>query len=255
MTTETDIQTPAAPPVGSGDWLGRRPRAADLFCGAGGAGMGIHRAGFDVEGWDIKTGLHYPFKRHIGNAMEADLTGFDFVWASPPCQAHTTLRHITGKEYECFIARTREKLKAWGGLYIIENVMGAPLENPVMLCGSSFGLGVRRHRKFESNVNLHVPACNHAWQPEPIDVSGTGSAQFSDRKKKTGGKCRKPRDLKEARMVMGMPWATRQEIAQAIPPAYSEFLARQIMEKLRRPNAPHEPCGTETVKQPETRSE
>jgi DNA (cytosine-5)-methyltransferase 1 len=202
--------------------------------------MGISRAGFDVEGWDVKTGLNYPFKRHIGNALDADLNAFDFVWASPPCQAHTTLKHVTGKEYECFIARTREKLKAWGGLYIIENVMGAPLENPVMLCGSSFGLRVRRHRLFESNIKLTVPTCNHAAQPEPIDVSGTGAAQVNDRKKKTGGKCRKPKNLEEAREIMGMPWATRKEIAQAIPPAYAEYLALQIMRELKAANAPGE---------------
>lgn len=217
--------------------VSRRFRAADLFCCAGGAGMGLSRAGFDVEGWDIKAGLNYPFKRHIGNALDADLTGFDFVWASPPCQAHTALKHVTGKEYECYIERTREKLKSWGGLYIIENVIGAPLENPVMLCGSSFGLRVRRHRIFESNVPLTVPACNHAAQPEPIDVSGTGSAQLGDRKKKTGGKCRKPKNLDEAREIMGMPWATRKEIAQAIPPAFAEHLARQIMRVLTAANS------------------
>jgi DNA (cytosine-5)-methyltransferase 1 len=224
------------PAVGSTAWLAVRFKAADLYCCAGGAGMGLSRAGFDVEGWDIKAGLSYPFKRHIGNALDADLTGFDFVWASPPCQAHTALKHVTGKEYECYIERTREKLKAWGGLYIIENVMGAPLENPVMLCGSSFGLRVRRHRIFESNVPLTVPACNHAAQPEPIDVSGTGSAQLGERKKKTGGKCRKPKNLDEAREIMGMPWATRKEIAQAIPPAFAEYLARQIMGALTAAN-------------------
>lgn len=210
-----------------------RPRACDLYCCAGGAGMGLHRAGFDVEGWDVKTGLNYPFKRHIGDALDADLSGFDFVWASPPCQAHTTLKHVTGKEYECYIERTREKLKAWGGLYIIENVVGAPLQNPVMLCGSSFGLRVRRHRIFESNVLLIAPECNHAAQPDPIDVSGTGSFQHSPRKKKTGGRGRKPKGLEEAREIMDMPWATRKEIAQAIPPAYAEYLARQIMRVLK----------------------
>lgn len=209
-----------------------KPRCLDLFCGAGGAAMGLHRAGFDVVGWDIKPGLNYPFERHIGNALDARLEGFDFVWASPPCQAHTALKHVTGKAYECFIERTRQKLKDWGGPFIIENVMGAPLNNPVMLCGSSFGLRVRRHRLFESNQTLAIPRCNHASQPEPIDVSGTGSAQLGERKKKTGGKCRKPANLDEARRIMEMPWASRREIAQAIPPAYSEFLGKQIIKML-----------------------
>ncbi len=203
--------------------------------------MGLYRAGFHVEGWDIKPGLNYPFERHIGDALDADLSTFAFVWASPPCQAHTTLKHVTGKEYECYIERTREKLKAWGGLYIIENVVGAPLQNPVMLCGSSFGLRVRRHRIFESNISLTVPACNHAAQPEPIDVSGTGSAQLGERKKKTGGKCRKPKNLDEAREIMGMPWATRKEIAQAIPPAFAEYLARQILRVLTAANESSSP--------------
>lgn len=81
-----------------------------------------------------------------------------------------------------------------------------------------------------------MPACNHAAQPEPIDVSGTGSAQLGERKKKTGGKCRKPKNLDEAREIMGMPWATRKEIAQAIPPAFAEYLARQIMGALTAAN-------------------
>jgi len=207
-------------------------RCADLFCGAGGAAMGLHRAGFEVEGWDIKQGLSYPFKRHIGDAIAADLAGFDFVWASPPCQAHTTLRHLAGRRYDCFISEIREKLKTWGGPYIIENVIGAPLLNPVMLCGSSFGLAVRRHRIFESNIEIAGATCRHESQPEPIDVSGAGYFQYSERKKKTGGKGRKPFSLSHCRQIMDMPWASRLEIAQAIPPAFSEFLGKQIMKHL-----------------------
>ena len=191
--------------------------------------MGLHRAGFDVEGWDIRPGLHYPFCRHIGDALDADLSRFDFVWASPPCQAHTALRHVACKSYECFIERIRAKLKAWGGPYIIENVVGAPLVNPVMLCGSSFGLAVRRHRIFESNLPIAGADCRHDTQPEPIDVSGTGYAQRSDRKKKTGGKCRKPANIQHCRKIMGMHWATRWEISQAVPPAYSEYLGKQVL--------------------------
>jgi len=222
------------------------PRCADLFCCAGGAGMGIHRAGFDVEGWDVKQNLSYPFKRHIGDALEADLSGFDFVWASPPCQAHSALRHCRRekKQYECFIARTREKLKAWGGLYIIENVPGAPLENPVMLCGSSFGLRVRRHRIFESNVKLSVLPCDHKTQGQPMDVSGTGGQRVNRRKDDHGGACCKPRNIQEAQAAIGIDWMCRKEIAQAIPPAFAEYLARQIMRVLKVGNdaltKPHE---------------
>ena len=158
-----------------------RPKALDLFCCAGGAAMGLHRAGYDVTGVDIVNQPDYPFAFIQGEALEADLTAYDLVWASPPCQAHSALKHRTGKAYECFIARTRAKLKAWGGAYIIENVMGAPLENPVMLCGSAFGLNVRRHRIFESNIFLTGVECEHWRQPEPLDVSGTGGATGSRR--------------------------------------------------------------------------
>lgn len=190
--------------------------------------MGLRQAGFEVTGWDLQEKLNYPFKRHTGDALAADLKGFDFVWASPPCQAHSLLKHVTGKVYEDFIDRTRKKLQAWGGPYIIENVMQAPLVNPIMLCGSSFGLKVRRHRIFESNVQLETRPCRHAEQGPPIDVSGTGSFQYSERKKKTGGKCRKPKGVEEARRIMSMPWASRREISQAIPPVYAKFLGRQI---------------------------
>lgn len=192
--------------------------------------MGMHRAGFDVEGWDIKHSLSYPFTRHIGDAMDADLSGFDFVWASPPCQAHSALRHLyPQKEYECYIARVREKLKTWGGPYIIENVPGAPLINPVQLCGSSFGLKVRRHRLFESSFPLVGLNCDHKAQGRPIDVSGNGGRRINRRPNDHGGNTNKPRNIQEAQDAIGINWMCRQEISQAIPPAFSEFLCRQVL--------------------------
>ena len=213
-----------------------RPKALDLYCCAGGAAVGLHNAGYEVTGVDIEPQPHYPFKFQLGNALDADLTGYDFVWASPPCQAHSTLKHRTGKTYECFIARTREKLKAWGGAYIIENVIGAPLENPVMLCGSAFGLNVRRHRIFESNIFLTGTDCQHWKQPEPLDVSGTGARRLGARLDGKGGNSRKPRNLKEAQDAMGMAWTDRKHLSQAIPPAFAEYLARQILRVTARPN-------------------
>ena len=210
-----------------------KPRCADLYCCAGGAAQGLSLAGFDVTGWDLKSGLNYPFERRIGDAMMVDLAGFDFAWASPPCQAHSTLRHRTGKDYDDLIGETRDKLIQWGGPWIIENVVGAPLLNPVMLCGSAFCLRVRRHRIFESNMPLVGTQCFHDRQPEPIDVSGTGGYQHSPRKKKTGGKGRKPKGLFEAQEVMQMSWASRREISQAIPPAFSWFLGNQAINYLR----------------------
>lgn len=215
-------------------------RALDLFCGAGGAGMGLHRAGFRVVGWDTKQGLRYPFERHIGDALEADLSGFDFVWASPPCQAHSALRHLhPEKDYECFIERTRDKLMKWAGPWIIENVPGAPLINPVTLCGSSFGLRVRRHRIFESNVPLAGSVCDHETQGQPMDVSGTGGQRVNRRKDDHGGACCKPHNIREAQAAIGIDWMDRKEISQAIPPAYSEFLGRQVMKHLQISLATH----------------
>lgn len=197
--------------------------------------MGLHLAGFYVEGWDVKQGLNYPFQRHIGDALGADLSSFDFVWASPPCQAHCALKHLhKEKQYECFIDRTRDKLKAWGGPYIIENVPGAPLLNPVQLCGSSFDLKVRRHRIFESNIPLIGTQCDHKRQGNPIDVSGTGGRRVNRRKGDHGGSCNKPRDYIEAQQAMGIDWMVRKEIAQAIPPAYSKFLGEQVLDYLKQ---------------------
>jgi DNA (cytosine-5)-methyltransferase 1 len=229
------LEQPIAAPVRLQRLVSTRFRAADLFCGAGGAAMGIHRAGFDVEGWDIKQSLSYPFRRRIGDALEADLSSFDFVWASPPCQAHSAMRHLhPEKEYECYIERTRDKLAKWGGPYIIENVPGAPLINPVQLCGSTFGLRVRRHRLFESNIPLVVPPCNHAVQGQPMDVSGTGGRRINRRPDDHGGNTNKPRNIREAQQAIGIEWMCREEIAQAIPPAFAEFLCRQVAAYLRR---------------------
>jgi len=214
-----------------------RPKALDLFCCAGGAGTGLHRAGYDVTGVDIVPQPDYPFTFLLGDALDADLTGYDLVWASPPCQAHSALKHRTGKDYECFIARTRAKLKEWGGAYIIENVMGAPLENPVMLCGSAFGLNVRRHRIFESNIFLTGVECEHWRQPKPLDVTGMGGPRVNTvRVDGKGGDSRKPRNLKEAQDAMGMDWTDRKHLSQAIPPAYAEYLARQTLRVTARLN-------------------
>lgn len=210
-----------------------RPKALDLFCCAGGAGMGLHRAGFDVVGVDIEMQPRYPFEFHQADALSYPLDGFDFIWASPPCQAYSTLRHLTGKNYPDLIAPIRDRLIASGALYVIENVPGAPLRNPIMLCGSRFGLRVRRHRLFESKF-LGAPGqqiksgCTHALQGRPIDVSGTGGRRRAERKDgpAAGGNSNKPRNLEEARAAIGIDWMTRAEIAQAIPPAYAEYIGR-----------------------------
>lgn len=246
-----------------------RPKCADLFCGAGGAAMGLHRAGFDVEGWDIKPQPHYPFTFHLGNALDADLTGFDFVWASPPCQPHSALKTMpNAKHHDDLIPATREKLIAWGGPYIIENVPGSTTLSPVaMLCGTMFDLGtadgqaeLRRHRYFESNIFLTSLVCRHSARMVCGVYGGHGrdrrrtigvygdSAGISDARKEkmrkrvvncyghTGGYS--VRDgaqqftTQQRREAMGIEWMNGTELSQAIPPAYSEFLGRQILKAM-----------------------
>lgn len=238
-------------------------RALDLFCGAGGASMGLHRAGFDVTGVDIKPQPRYPFKFIQADAMTflgephcffvggstdyhpelCDACGepwrderhqldtvFDFIWASPPCQAYSPLRHRTRAIYPDLIDDLRQILLATRKPFVIENVPGAPLIAPIMLCGSSFGLKVRRHRQFECyswfRLSL-VPPCQH--RERPIDVSGTGSRRRGERKDGKGGNPNKPRNLAEAREAMGIDWMNRYEISQAIPPAYSEFIGKAFL--------------------------
>jgi DNA (cytosine-5)-methyltransferase 1 len=223
-----------------------KPRCADLFCGAGGAATGLSRAGFEVEGWDIVPQKNYPFQFHWGNALEAVLEGFDFVWASPPCQAHSALKTMpNAKNHLDLIPATRDKLEAWGGPWIIENVIGAPLRNPVMLCGTMFGLGtsngqaeLRRHRIFESPVNLMTMDCRHNAQM----LCGVYGGHGRDRRRTVGvwghAGGSSVRDgvqqfsTEQRREAMGIDWMSGAELSQAIPPAYSEFLGRQIMRVL-----------------------
>ena len=210
-------------------------KALDLFCGAGGASMGLRMAGFEVVGVDINPQPNYQFTFHQADATTFPLDGFDFIWASPPCQAHTTLRaRHQDRDYPCFIAITRERLKSSGVPYCIENVVGAPLITPFMLCGSSFRLQVRRHRLFEASFPVLVPLCDHAAQGRPIDVSGTGSRRVNPRTDGKGGNPNKPRNLAEAREAMSIGWMSRKELSQAIPPAYSLHIAMAALKYMRK---------------------
>ena len=142
-------------------------RALDLFCCAGGAAKGLDQAGFEVVGVDIKPQPRYPFEFHQADALAFPTEGFDFIWASPPCQAHTSMKSMhNAKPHLDLIPETRAKLQASGIPYVIENVVGAPLIDPFMLCGTMFGLGVedaelRRHRIFESSFPILAPKCQH----------------------------------------------------------------------------------------------
>lgn len=223
--------------MGGGDVMAR---CLDLFCGAGGASMGYYMAGFEVVGVDIKqqddhpgcslfSGMQFVRDDAIEFARK-HAHEFDAVHASPPCQAHSALRHLhPQRNYECFLDRTRDILSALKCPWVIENVPGAPLMNPITLCGSAFGLRVRRHRLFESNVPLIGTACDHDSQGSPIDVSGTGGRRINRRKDDHGGSTNKPRNIHEGRAAMGCDWMRRYELSQAIPPAYTEFIGKQLI--------------------------
>lgn len=207
-----------------------KPRLLDLFCGAGGAAMGYHRAGFEVVGVDIKPQPHYPFEFHQADAMTWPLDGFDVIHASPPCQAYSTLRGFTDGSYPRLIGPTRDRLLPLGLPWVIENVVGSDLVAPIRLCGSSFGLRVWRHRLFEmSDPPVLVPTCSHYFHPEPLDVTGTGGPSSKPRTAPGGGLSRKPRSMAEAGAAMGIDWMTRPEISEAIPPAYTEWIGRQLL--------------------------
>lgn len=210
--------------------MSERLKCLDLFCGAGGAAMGLYRAGFDVVGVDIHKQPRYPFEFVQADALTFPLDGFDFVWASPPCQAHTALRNITKRSYDDFIPRVRTLLFVGSAPFVIENVVGAPLADPVMLCGMQFGLKVYRHRLFESSIPLgvpvHVPHNDNCRIRKGISRNGfisvAGDGGFGCGK---GG-------VQYARNAMGVTWTSRAELSQAIPPAYSEYLGKQVVDHI-----------------------
>lgn len=217
-----------------GKRLTKAPLALDLFCGAGGAGMGLYRAGFCVVGVDIKPQPNYPFPFVQADALRPpfNLSAFDFIWASPPCQDYSALKSLSNHKRGKLIPFVRAMLRASGKPYVIENVGGAKkdLEHPIMLCGSSFGLGVWRHRFFETSEQIvFVPECQHSIVPKPIDVTGTGGPFSGTRKKPGGGVSRKPDNLIHARSVMGISWMSRRELSESIPPAFSEYIARHFV--------------------------
>lgn len=198
--------------------------------------MGLHRAGFEVVGVDIKPQPRYPFEFHRGDALTFPLEGCDFIWASPPCQDYSALKGLSRHKRGKLIPAIRERLEATGKPYAIENVVGSELKEPIRLCGSSFGLGVWRHRLFETKPQiLFSPQCHHALCPKPIDVTGLGGPFNGQRKGGGGGISRKPNNLKHAREVMGIEWMSRSELSQSIPPAYSEYIGRAILESTESP--------------------
>ena len=206
-------------------------RCLDLFCGAGGAGMGYHQAGFEVVGWDIEHHSHYPFEHHVGDALEvlADVEyvqSFDLVHASPPCQAYTNAAKIQKQTHPDLVGPARDLLVAAGVPYIIENVPGSPLIDPVMLCGSMFpGLRTYRHRLFESNLPLAAPP--HPGHMAPTTKMGRPpkDGEFMHVVGNFSG-------VAAAREAMGISWMKRDDLRESIPPAYTEHLGRQVLDQI-----------------------
>ncbi|MGH3859973.1 DNA cytosine methyltransferase [Actinokineospora sp.] len=225
-----------------------RPRLLDLCCKAGGASAGYHAAGFDVVGVDIEPQPHYPFPFIHADALTVDLSGFDVIAASPPCQAFSQATPTHRRDaHPDLVAPIRQRLidavAMPGGpwAYVIENVPGAPLIDPVTVCGDTLRLGVRRHRLFESNVVLHGTPCHHDRSAAAVPVYGSYGQRSG----------RKPLDVEgetsptteQARAAMGIDWMPWPALTQAIPPAFTFWLGAQLI--AQRPHrSDASPAGT-----------
>jgi DNA (cytosine-5)-methyltransferase 1 len=229
-----------------------KPRLLDLFCGAGGAAMGYHRAGFEVVGVDINPQSHYPFEFHQADAMTYPLEGFDVIHASPPCQKFTAMRTMhNAKPHDDLLTPTRERLKLSGLPWVIENVPGAPMNGTFMLCGTMFNLGIGdaelwRHRYFETSFPAATLtfACRHYFRGRVIGVYGGHGRDRRRIRPKTvgvygsvGGSIKRDGtqqfSTSERAAAMGIDWMNGAELSQAIPPAYTEWIGRQLMEYLK----------------------
>lgn len=222
--------------------MSKRPRLLDLFCGAGGCSVGYHRAGFDIVGVDNRPMPRYPFEFHQADALEfvaAHGHEFDAIHASPPCQAFSRAKNIQNARGDApdLIAATRAALEATGKPWVIENVIGAPLIFPIMLCGTQFGLRLRRHRLFESSFMMLSPSnpCRHREGDltifgNAVELCRSGAVVY----KPGDGSNRKRRrtSVDRGREAMGIDWMNRSELSQAIPPAYTEFIGRQLIDQL-----------------------
>lgn len=220
-----------------------RPKLLDLFCCAGGAGMGYHQAGFDVVGVDLAPQPRYPFEFVQADVLGLDPTwiaSFDAIHASPPCQAHSALRTMhNARDHADLVPQTREMLKASGLPWVMENVPGAPLEDPITLCGTMFGLGVddaelRRHRLFETSFHILLhPACQHGSR----DVIGVYGEGIRDARRRQGSRGVPDFSIDQGRAAMGIDWMTTTELSQAIPPAYTRYLGERMLEHMRHERA------------------
>lgn len=217
-----------------------KPKALDLFCCAGGASEGLRQAGFDVTGCDITLHRRYPFAFIHADALTVDLAPYDFVWASPPCQGYTEMRHAPGTRGAPKLIDAVRRRMPKNALWCIENVEGArrAMNNPTMLCGSMFGLGaqgcqLQRHRLFECNFSLPVVRCEHTQQP----VIGVYGGHARRRAASAGGRTSidqwRGGHITAASTAMGIGWMTLKELSEAIPPAYARFVGVAAMKIIK----------------------
>jgi DNA (cytosine-5)-methyltransferase 1 len=218
-----------------------RPLILDLFCCEGGAAMGYYRAGFDVIGVDIVARPKYPFLFIQADALAppVNLSAFDAIHASPPCQAFSSATR-NDLDYPNLVDPTRQMLMSSGLPWVIENVPGAPMNAPhslfdpseslITLCGSMFDEllpRLHRHRMFESNVPLRSPGrCRHDLTRDVLSVVGHGEQGESHRRGEYWG-------IEARRQAMGIDWTSREGLSEAIPPTYTEHIGEQMMEALR----------------------
>ena len=245
-------------PASPGRWAtagARQPRGdgvkrlLDLFCGAGGCAVGYDRAGFEVVGVDIVPQPRFPFEFHRADALdvlsalvagEGPLQGFDAIHASPPCQAYSVANNIHRRtDHPDLIAATRDALEATGLPYVIENVEGARkhMRSPVTICGLSVGVNVRRHRLFECNFPVMVPPCGD-HRGDWLLVFGHTVLERGHvvAKAKGGGNVirRKHTTTARGREAMGIDWMNRDELSDAIPPAYTEHIGSYLLAEVER---------------------
>lgn len=218
-------------------------RLLDLFCCAGGAGVGYSRAGFDVVGVDIAPQPRYPFEFHQADAIEFVREHgweFDAIHASPPCQAFSRTKTLHSNDHPDLVAETRDALIETGRPWVIENVVGAPLVNPITLTGQHFNMvtpdvdGVLvklvRARLFESNMPLSAPQSfhrnSHIVTASVYGAGGGWTPRHRDNPERRGGYIP---DTDVLRRLMGIDWMTKHELSQSIPPVFTEHIGRQLV--------------------------